>query len=94
MHIGPEPTTDKFMALFHDGADKKSNSSNDLTNTSGFHKKRNDNDSTAADTITDDIRVSGRLMKGNTLTVTPKLPFFVIITIWIGILESLCWIFE
>jgi len=75
MHIGPEPTTDKFMALFHDGADKKNNSSNDLTNTPGFHMKRNDNDSTAADTVTDDIRVSGRLMKGNTLTVTPKLPF-------------------
>ena len=77
MHIGPEPTTDKFMALFHGGDNNKSNNSEPIKN-SGFRKKNkinNDNDSTAADTITDDIRVSGRLVKGNTLTVTPKLPF-------------------
>ena len=65
------------MALFHDG-DKNNNSSNsDKRFNSGFRKKKsNDDESTAQHSIvTDDIRASGRLVKGNTLTVTPNLPF-------------------
>mmetsp|Transcript_21737 Transcript_21737/g.43515 ORF Transcript_21737/g.43515 Transcript_21737/m.43515 type:complete len:658 (-) Transcript_21737:2328-4301(-) len=84
MHIGPEPTTDKFMALFHSG-DK-----DDTTNTTadaktiknaGFRKKNKNNTDddasfkTTPSIVTDDIRAAGRLVKGNTLTVTPNLPF-------------------
>ena len=71
----------KFMALFHGDHNGNSYSADTdhQTKNPGFRKKFNnkidDNSSTAADTVTDDIRVSGRLMKGNTLTVTPKLPF-------------------
>jgi GTPase SAR1 family protein len=103
MHIGPEPTTDKFMALFH-GGDRNSNnnSSEDEKNKSsgrnnnsnrndvdkvknaGFRKKikhqhnKVDDESSIKTTpsiVTDDIRASGRLIKGNTLTVTSNLPF-------------------
>jgi len=85
MHIGPEPTTDKFMALFHSGGDKDDDKSRSDANTikhAGFRKKNNhktddENSSikTAPSIVTDDIRASGRLVKGNTLTVTPNLPF-------------------
>lgn len=75
MHIGPEPTTDKFMALFH-GGDKNNNPENKRFN-SGFRTRTKNDDaaSVAQSIVTDDIRASGRLVKGNTLTVTPKLPF-------------------
>lgn len=73
MHIGPEPTTDKFMALFHGGGEDN-NADNKRFN-SGFRKKKADDDSTLHSIVTDDIRASGRLVKGNTLTVTPNLPF-------------------
>ena len=73
MHIGPEPTTDRFMALFHGGED--TNNSDNKFN-SEFRKKNNKNDDDSSRSITtDDIRASGLLVKGNTLTVTPNLPF-------------------
>ncbi|KAL7545618.1 hypothetical protein ACHAWF_008974 [Thalassiosira exigua] len=71
MHIGPEPTTDKFMALFY-GGDDTNNEDRKLN--SGFHKMNKSRDDERS-IVTDDIRASGRLIKGNTLTVTPKLPF-------------------
>jgi len=74
MHIGPEPTTDKFMALFHEGDDKNNSANNNFN--SGFHKRKNkDDDSSSQSIVTDNIRAHGRLVKGNTLTVTPNLPF-------------------
>ena len=94
MHIGPEPTTDKFMALFHGGDRGNNNGSaaatssekKDVTQSiqhAGFRNKKKqqlDDDSSTIKTaqssiVTDDIRASGRLVKGNTLTVTPNLPF-------------------
>ena len=89
MHIGPEPTTDKFMALFHGGDrgnDNASSEKKDVTQSiqhAGFRNKKkqqHDDDSSTIKTaqssiVTDDIRASGRLVKGNTLTVTPNLPF-------------------
>ena len=85
MHIGPEPTTDKFMALFHGGDRDNNNASSEKKNIqhAGFRnksKKQHDDDSSTIKTaqssiVTDDIRASGRLVKGNTLTVTPNLPF-------------------
>ena len=69
MNIGPEPTTDKFMALYHGGDD--GNNSDKKVN-SGFRKRK---DTDERSIITDDIQASGRLVKGNTLTVTPNLPF-------------------
>lgn len=89
MHIGPEPTTDKFMALFH-GGDKGNNTGSAASSEkkdiqhAGFRnksKKQHDNDDSStiktaqSSIVTDDIRASGRLVKGNTLTVTPNLPF-------------------
>jgi len=84
MHIGPEPTTDKFMALFHSGdKDDTTNTTSDAKTikNAGFRKKNKnttDDDAsfkTTPSIVTDDIRASGRLVKGNTLTVTPNLPF-------------------
>jgi EH domain-containing protein 1 len=75
MHIGPEPTTDKFMALYH-GGDGSADDNKKFN--SGFKKRNNtsnDDDSTQHSVVTDDVRASGRLVKGNTLTVTPNLPF-------------------
>eukprot|EP00571_Detonula_confervacea_P000662 CAMPEP_0172322696 /NCGR_PEP_ID=MMETSP1058-20130122/46632_1 /TAXON_ID=83371 /ORGANISM="Detonula confervacea, Strain CCMP 353" /LENGTH=641 /DNA_ID=CAMNT_0013038507 /DNA_START=80 /DNA_END=2005 /DNA_ORIENTATION=+ len=74
MHIGPEPTTDKFMALFHGG--ENNNKKSDDKKYTGFRKRNTKNDDGSAESVvTDDIRASGRLVKGNTLTVTPNLPF-------------------
>ncbi|KAL3796065.1 hypothetical protein ACHAW5_007848 [Stephanodiscus triporus] len=87
MHIGPEPTTDKFMALFHDG--DRAGVPNDVIDATaaptGFRRRNkssiddddddDDDGSTARSVVTDDVRTSGRLVKGNTLTVTPNLPF-------------------
>ncbi|KAL9188300.1 hypothetical protein ACHAXT_006678 [Thalassiosira profunda] len=71
MHIGPEPTTDKFMALYHDGECGAKSDSKMVK--AGL---RHDDDASARrSVVTDDIRASGRLVKGNTLTVTPNLPF-------------------
>eukprot|EP00984_Skeletonema_dohrnii_P007989 scaffold2944_cov155-Skeletonema_dohrnii-CCMP3373.AAC.6 len=84
MHIGPEPTTDKFMALFHSGdKDDTANTTADANTikNAGFRKKNKNNTDddasfkTTPSVVTDDIRASGRLLKGNTLTVTPNLPF-------------------
>ena len=84
MHIGPEPTTDKFMALFHSGdKDDTTNATADAKTikNAGFRKKNKNNTDddasfkTTPSIVTDDIRASGRLVKGNTLTVTPNLPF-------------------
>eukprot|EP00985_Skeletonema_marinoi_P011540 scaffold5488_cov171-Skeletonema_marinoi.AAC.2 len=84
MHIGPEPTTDKFMALFHSGdKDDTANTTADAKTikNAGFrkkNKKNTDDDAsfkTTPSIVTDDIRAAGRLVKGNTLTVTPNLPF-------------------
>jgi len=63
MHIGPEPTTDKFIALVH-GEEKEENNKREET------AKENDN---TKSTVTE--LVGGKTMKGNTLTVTPELPF-------------------
>ena len=89
MHIGPEPTTDKFMALFHNGGgDDEAAGSSGGGASSGFRKRVRERSkdrgaavdgssrSVANTTVsTDDVRTSGRLLKGNTLTVMPDLPF-------------------
>eukprot|EP00804_Cyclotella_cryptica_P011251 CCRYP_007754-RC/>CCRYP_007754-RC protein AED:0.07 eAED:0.07 QI:4475/0.9/1/1/0.5/0.27/11/543/571 len=81
MHIGPEPTTDKFMALFY-GGDRSDDSSPDDTSEmfkSGFHKKgrcmKQDHDRSEFVATDDFVPAPGKLVKGNTLTVTPSLPF-------------------
>ncbi len=94
MHIGPEPTTDKFMALFH-GGDRAvytddvfyGSASAATMPPTGFRRRdrrkvENDNDddddddgSIARSVVTEEARSYGRLIKGNTLTVTPNLPF-------------------
>jgi GTPase SAR1 family protein len=56
IHIGPEPTTDKFLALVHGGDNNKEESDN-------------------ANSM-----IPGKIVKGNTLTVTPELPFASIAT--------------
>ncbi len=96
MHIGPEPTTDKFMALFHGGDEPVDPSDAGAAVSAapsapaaptGFLRGRDRKDeekddddgggggSTSRSVVTDDVTSSGRLVKGNTLTVTPNLPF-------------------
>lgn len=80
MNIGPEPTTDKFMALFY-GGDKDKDSSDDISAKfkNGFPKKNRgtqiDEDSSQSIATDDIVAARGRLVKGNTLTVTRNLPF-------------------
>ncbi|KAL7516757.1 hypothetical protein ACHAWX_001737 [Stephanocyclus meneghinianus] len=81
MHIGPEPTTDKFMALFY-GGDRSNDSFQDGTSEmfkNGFPKKErgiHPDDDPSQSVATDDfVAERGKLVKGNTLTVTPNLPF-------------------
>ena len=70
MHIGPEPTTDRFTALIH-GSDE-SNLVEGSDDTS---------DEECMDSTYDSIELkwknqsTGRTMKGNSLTVVPELPF-------------------
>jgi GTPase SAR1 family protein len=80
MHIGPEPTTDKFMALFYGGDNKNDASDNtDDKFKNGFPKKARgvhlDDDSSQSIDTDDIVAARGKLVKGNTLTVTPSLPF-------------------
>lgn len=63
------------MALFHRGDNHSNKNFDNKRFNSGFRKKPNDDESTVRSIVTDDIRASGRLVKGNTLTVTPNLPF-------------------
>jgi hypothetical protein len=79
MHIGPEPTTDKFMALFYGG--DKNGDADDTEDKfkNGFPKKARgaqlDDDSSQSIATDDIVAARGKLVKGNTLTVTPSLPF-------------------
>lgn len=76
MHIGPEPTTDKFMALY-DGGDDSNDNSDDKTFVSEDQQTKDnaDDEDVSRSGATDYVRSSGRLVKGNTLTITPSLPF-------------------
>lgn len=64
MHIGPEPTTDKFLALVHGDENGKLGDEDDESDDlpTGEEKNR-------------DLLTGGKIVKGNTLTVTPELPF-------------------
>jgi GTPase SAR1 family protein len=79
MHIGPEPTTDKFMALFYGGDKNDSSDNTDDKFKNGFPKKARgvqlDDDSSQSIATDDIVAARGKLVKGNTLTVTPSLPF-------------------
>ena len=78
MHIGPEPTTDKFMALYNGDKDDASSSNSNRVKNAGFRQKKNNADDDASNKstiVSEDIRTAGRLVKGNTLTVCKKLPF-------------------
>ena len=77
MHIGPEPTTDRFMALLYNNInDNDKNKNNTETNE---QLDTSDNPSTHSSTTTDGGKITtpkgGKVIKGNTLTVTPDLPF-------------------
>lgn len=61
IHIGPEPTTDKFTALVYGSEDGVSDDVEDEYL-----------DEFSED---EDAAPSGKIIKGNTLTVTPELPF-------------------
>lgn len=63
LHIGPEPTTDKFMAIVH-GNEEGASYDEDKDDKDYFGSK--DEHSKA---------IEGKIVKGNTLTVTPELPF-------------------
>eukprot|EP00545_Synedropsis_sp_CCMP1620_P011279 CAMPEP_0119013954 /NCGR_PEP_ID=MMETSP1176-20130426/9276_1 /TAXON_ID=265551 /ORGANISM="Synedropsis recta cf, Strain CCMP1620" /LENGTH=669 /DNA_ID=CAMNT_0006967085 /DNA_START=73 /DNA_END=2082 /DNA_ORIENTATION=- len=81
MHIGPEPTTDKFMALVHgnaDGVTYEDLSKDDSNHTDGEHHYFTDGDNediAKEHTKPETKKLDGKIIKGNTLTVTPELPF-------------------
>mmetsp|Transcript_16031 Transcript_16031/g.30254 ORF Transcript_16031/g.30254 Transcript_16031/m.30254 type:complete len:670 (+) Transcript_16031:164-2173(+) len=102
MHIGPEPTTDKFTALIHgfNEEDEDEEDNDDL----------NDDASTVDESINDEAmsmsvktnpknvlskrwkndgvnKSSGRTVKGNSLTVMPELPFSSLSTFGSGFLS-------
>ena len=63
VHIGPEPTTDKFMALVHGNDDEEGDD-------------EDDEDKDYFRSTTNCVKeLEGKIVKGNTLTVTPELPF-------------------
>jgi len=80
MHIGPEPTTDKFMALVHGEQD-------DAEDDDGYelveHTAEERNHDQNAET-----EITGRIMRGNSLTVTPELPFSGLSSCGTGFLSS------
>jgi len=84
MHIGPEPTTDKFMALIHGENDNeegnKSDDSvkNNLMGTNTTTTSLKATTSAKGKIIDDNPKDSnsfGKTIKGNSLTVIPELPF-------------------
>jgi len=80
MHIGPEPTTDKFMALVHgDESDAEDDDENELVEDTA--EERNDDKNAKT-------KITGRTMRGNSLTVTPELPFSSLSSFGTGFLSS------
>jgi len=70
MHIGPEPTTDKFTALVH-GEDSDENEESDEDG----KKDGPESDEQKAFKKIMETAGNGKIIKGNSLTVTPELPF-------------------
>ena len=89
MHIGPEPTTDRFMALVHGEDDDDE----DDLNTSMFSDDDYHDISdgikfpTKAWTKDGQNKSTGRILKGNSLTVVPELPFSTLATFGSGFLS-------
>ena len=63
VHIGPEPTTDKFMAIVH--GDEGGVSYDEDEEDKDYFGSNNEHSKA----------IQGKIVKGNTLTVTPELPF-------------------
>lgn len=77
MHIGPEPTTDKFMALVHGEA---SPDCTDTDDSLSYDYGGNDSETSfdkieTSDNDLNSLHAKGKIIKGNSLTVTPELPF-------------------
>lgn len=72
-HIGPEPTTDRFMALVH-GTSEGVTAYNDTAVEKDDDYVKEDEDPHSW-LEKEKRQLPGRVMKGNTLTVTPELPF-------------------
>ena len=64
-HIGPEPTSDKFMALVHGNEDGVSYDDDEEVQAHHYFTENDD----------EKKHLPGKIIKGNTLTVTPELPF-------------------
>lgn len=63
--IGPEPTTDKFIALVHGDEDGVSYDDDDGDENKDYFGTKEKSPK----------HIQGKIVKGNTLTVTPELPF-------------------
>jgi GTPase SAR1 family protein len=99
MHIGPEPTTDRFMALVH-GSDEEEDGDGDDLNDSLFGDHGDATTTTSASSSErrgkfpiknwrNDGRnnSTGKVLKGNSLTVMPELPFSTLATFGSGFLS-------
>ena len=81
-HIGPEPTTDRFMALVHGEDDPESDLRSlpdDDTTVDNFMTKARGRDGKN--------KSKGKVLKGNSLTVTPELPFSTLSSFGTGFLS-------
>lgn len=98
MHIGPEPTTDKFTALIHgiDDDDYDDDQENDAStvdasvndDTMSMSVKTNPKNVLSKRWKNDGVnKSSGRTVKGNSLTVMPELPFSSLSTFGSGFLS-------
>ncbi len=73
MHIGPEPTTDRFTALIHGADDDDEAEECDMSSIDDGSMMRSQS--------------SGKVLKGNSLTVVPELPFSTLATFGSGFLS-------
>jgi len=87
MHIGPEPTTDRFTALVHglSEEDEEEIESDDEYSTTGSVK--NSKAPTKAWKKDGRNKSNGKVLKGNSLTVMPELPFSTLATFGSGFLS-------
>ncbi len=89
MHIGPEPTTDRFMALCHGEDENTDDFDNDLISLFSDHDSFSGNVNFPSKAWMKDgqNKSTGRIIKGNSLTVVPELPFSTLATFGSGFLS-------
>jgi len=98
MHIGPEPTTDRFMALIHGNAEEYEEEDmfdkDFISYDDNYMSSPTPNPASGSGNVLTDAwkkdgqnRSNGTVIKGNSLTVMPELPFASLSTFGTGFLS-------